>query len=84
MEVNAPTETLFIRQGIDADVRSDGRGRCDWRPFRIEQRCLPHAAGSARIHMHAGTDVVVGVRADIDVPDVAKPAHGKVLCSVDW
>jgi exosome complex component RRP42 len=54
-------ELLYINQGIQAGVRTDGRGRGDIRPAEFELNVIAQAHGSARLHMGA-TDVLVGVK----------------------
>lgn len=50
-------------QGINQDVRVDGRGRLDYRYLTVECGLLPQANGSARISLINGnTDVVAAVK----------------------
>lgn len=43
------TEKVFIAEGLKLNVRRDGRGTLDHRPFKIELGTIPHAFGSASL-----------------------------------
>ena len=53
-------EKKFIVEGIAGGVRSDGRGRLDYRHVTIECGMLPQANGSARVQVVNGTTDVIG------------------------
>eukprot|EP00760_Papus_ankaliazontas_P004454 PhM_4_TR118/c0_g2_i1/m.54590/K12589/RRP42, EXOSC7; exosome complex component RRP42 len=57
-------ERSFILNGIAQDVRTDGRGRLQWRPFHITHGVVGRAHGSAHVTL-GGTEVVVGVYGDV-------------------
>ncbi|KAH3744793.1 ribosomal protein S5 domain 2-type protein [Pelomyxa schiedti] len=78
----SPSQAKFIEEGVRQDLRTDGRGRVDYRPLTIETSVVPQANGSARARV-AGTDVVVGVKVELGEPDVTTPDDGRVLFSVD-
>ena len=80
----SPTEKHFITAGIFDDLRADGRNKIQWRPFKISTNCLPQASGSSRVCVENGSDILVGIRLDLGVPDISAPEIGKVSCSVDW
>lgn len=65
------------------DLRNDGRKRNDYRPMELETDIVTHASGSARLRL-ANTDVLVGVKAEIDVPFSESPKAGKIEFFVDW
>lgn len=73
----------FIQEGIAQNVRMDGRGRLDYRPFSLETRLVAQANGSARLVL-SDTDVLVGVKAELAEPDAATPAAGRIHVSVEW
>lgn len=77
------TERQFIRDGVDVDLRSDGRGRLDARDFVLETGIVLQASGSARVVLDT-TDVLVGIKAEFGEPDPAAPDLGRVECSVEW
>lgn len=54
-------ERIYIVQGIEQDVRTDGRGRSHYRPLELEANVVAQADGSARLHL-GSTDVLVGVK----------------------
>lgn len=75
-------EKQFIHGGIAHDLRSDGRGRRDFRPIFVETGVIPQASGSARVRFGA-TDVIVSVKAEIGTPSPLQPDKGKVSIFVD-
>ena len=58
------SEKSYITLGIESNFRNDGRGRLDFRPATLETGLITQASGSARIRI-AGTDVLVGIKAEI-------------------
>lgn len=61
MPLLSDAEVLYIAQGIEQGVRTDGRGCSDYRPLEFELGVIPQASGSARLHLGT-TDVLVGVK----------------------
>ncbi|KAM3967597.1 exosome complex component Rrp42 [Aphomia sociella] len=78
----SPTEKVFILHGVQDDYRSDGRSNIDYRPMELETDVVSHASGSARLRL-ANTDILVGVKTEIDVPKPDKPGLGKIEFFVD-
>ncbi|KAI9298223.1 hypothetical protein K502DRAFT_286886 [Neoconidiobolus thromboides FSU 785] len=60
------SERDYIIKGIDSGIRTDGRGREDYRQIYIETGILAHASGSARCRLGDGTDVLVGIKAETE------------------
>ena len=54
-------EKEYIEQGVEQDIRNDGRGRLDYRPIEVQLGLIAQASGSARLRL-GKTDVVVGVK----------------------
>jgi exosome complex component RRP42 len=75
-------ERAFVRDGIEQNVRVDGRARDDYRSMTLELGVVPQASGSARLRLGA-TDVMVAVKADIGTPPRENPDHGRLQCSVE-
>ncbi|XP_043272185.1 exosome complex exonuclease RRP42 [Venturia canescens] len=75
-------EKTFILHGVDADFRTDGRNRCEYRWIEIETKMMPHTNGSARLKV-GNTDVLVGVKVEIDSPYPERPFEGKIEFFVD-
>lgn len=75
-------EVRFIRSGVLDDVRIDGRSRLDFRPLSVETGLLPQANGSARVVLD-GTDVLVGVKAELGTPLIERADEGRVEVSVE-
>lgn len=75
-------EKTFILHGVEDDLRCDGRTRCDYRPMEIETGIVTHANGSCRLRL-ANTDVLVAVKAEIDIPPLENPDEGKIVFFVD-
>lgn len=78
----SPTEKVFIVHGVQDDYRSDGRSNIDYRPMELETDVVSHASGSARLRL-ANTDILVGVKTEIDMPNPDKPNEGKIEFFVD-
>lgn len=76
------SEREYIKQGVEQDLRADGRKRLDFRPFNLDVDIVPQAAGSARIRL-GRTDILVSIKTDIGRPDISSPSSGNILCSVD-
>ncbi|KAL0851379.1 hypothetical protein ABMA28_007195 [Loxostege sticticalis] len=76
------TEKVFILHGVQDDYRSDGRSNIDYRPMELETDVVSHASGSARLRL-ANTDILVGVKTEIDVPKPDKPDSGRIEFFVD-
>eukprot|EP00882_Tetradesmus_deserticola_P005713 GHRQ01006015.1.p1 GENE.GHRQ01006015.1~~GHRQ01006015.1.p1 ORF type:complete len:283 (+),score=101.25 GHRQ01006015.1:153-1001(+) len=75
-------ERIYIVQGIEQDVRTDGRSRAQYRPLELEANVVAQADGSARLHL-GPTDVLVGVKVELGVPDSSSPNRGQVHVSVE-
>ncbi|XP_052740220.1 exosome complex exonuclease RRP42 isoform X2 [Bicyclus anynana] len=76
------TEKVYITHGVKNEYRSDGRSNIDYRPMELETDVVSHASGSARLRL-ANTDILVGVKTEIDVPKPDKPGLGKIEFFVD-
>lgn len=76
------SEKEYITLGVEQDLRADGRGRLDFRPFSLEVDVVPQAAGSARLRL-GRTDILVSIKTDIGRPALEAPTQGLVVCSVD-
>eukprot|EP00762_Andalucia_godoyi_P001291 ANDGO_04835.mRNA.1 Putative exosome complex exonuclease RRP42 len=76
------SEIDYIVCGAEDNVRSDGRGCLDFRPITVETGISPQTSGSARVRI-AQTDVVVGVKLDIDTVLDTKPNEGRIAVRVD-
>lgn len=75
-------EKTFILHGIDADLRNDGRRRCEYRSMEIETGLFPHTHGSARLCL-GGSDVLASVKLELDNTQADKPSEGKLEFYVD-
>ncbi|XP_060658993.1 exosome complex exonuclease RRP42 [Drosophila sulfurigaster albostrigata] len=75
-------EKTFILHGVEEDFRCDGRSRRDYRPMELETGLVSNASGSARLRL-ANTDILVGVKTEIDVPNPLTPEFGKLEFFVD-
>uniref|UniRef100_A0A915J4L9 Ribosomal RNA-processing protein 42 n=1 Tax=Romanomermis culicivorax TaxID=13658 RepID=A0A915J4L9_ROMCU len=75
-------EKIFIQHGVESNFRNDGRNNEDYRPILIETDVVQNANGSARVLL-GQTDILVGVKAEIDVPEAARPKTGRIKFFVD-
>ncbi|ETN62123.1 exosome complex exonuclease rrp42 [Anopheles darlingi] len=75
-------EKTYILHGIQKNYRNDGRSNRDYRPMELELDIVVHASGSARLRL-ANTDILVGVKAEIDTPHPDRPNEGKIDFFID-
>jgi len=75
-------EKTFILHGVQDDLRNDGRSRRDFRPIELESNVIASASGSARFCL-ASSDIIVGIKPEIDVPAPNTPNEGKIEFFVD-
>jgi len=76
-------EKVYVVHGVSEDVRVDGRTRRDVRPATsLETDIVTHASGSAHLRL-ANTDVLVGVKAELDTPLSDHPDRGRIEFFVD-
>ncbi|XP_063987742.1 exosome complex exonuclease RRP42 [Diachasmimorpha longicaudata] len=75
-------EKTFILHGVDADFRTDGRSRLEYRALEIETNIMPQTNGSVRLKI-ANTDVLVTVKVELDTPSLDRPNEGKLEFFVD-
>ncbi|XP_055686602.1 exosome complex component RRP42 [Lutzomyia longipalpis] len=75
-------EKTFIVHGVQDDFRTDGRTRRDYRPMEIETDIVSHTSGSARLRL-ANSDILVGVKTEIDTPFADHHDEGKIEFFVD-
>merc|ERR1712029_1165894 len=84
MSINlSESEKVFVVHGVGEDIRIDGRARRDVRPATsLETDIVTHASGSAHLRL-ANTDVLVGVKAELDTPLPETPQQGRIEFFVD-
>lgn len=75
-------EKLFIIHSIEDDCRVDGRRCLESRKFKLETNIIPNCHGSSHVRI-GKTDILVGVKAQIDRPDVDKADAGKLVFAAD-
>lgn len=75
-------EKVFILNGIQENIRCDGRRRSDYRPMEVETDVVQNSNGSARLRL-ANSDVLASIKAEIDVPHTSRPNEGKIEFFVD-
>ncbi|KNC52398.1 exosome complex exonuclease RRP42 [Thecamonas trahens ATCC 50062] len=78
----SPSEVAFLLQGVAHNLRSDGRSRTQLRPVVVETGLVSQANGSSRLR-RGNTDVLVGVKLSVGVPDLAAPNTGRVEVAVE-
>lgn len=74
---------MYFLIGFKDNFRNDGRTCKDYRPMELETDVVTNANGSARLRL-ANTDILVGVKTEIDVPFPETPNQGKLEFFVDW
>ena len=71
--VLSDAEKLFLVHGIEENCRNDGRMCLDYREFTVRTDIVSSANGSARVKMEGSTDVLVGIKAELEVPFPQSP-----------
>ena len=75
-------EKTFILHGVEDNLRSDGRARGDLRPLVLETGVVSHASGSCHLRL-ANTDILVGVKTELESPLPGQPNQGRLEFFVD-
>ncbi|KAJ1927796.1 hypothetical protein IWQ60_002613 [Tieghemiomyces parasiticus] len=77
-------EYTYIQDGLAAGIREDGRGPRDYRDYLLSLDVISHSSGSARCRIGFGTDILVGVKAEVNSIDPSEPSHqGRIQCNVE-
>lgn len=75
-------EKMYIIHGIQENLRSDGRSCLEYRFVELETGVVSNCSGSSHVRL-ANTDILVGVKAEIDAPDPRFPDRGRIEVFVD-
>uniref|UniRef100_A0A2R5LJY9 Ribosomal RNA-processing protein 42 n=2 Tax=Ornithodoros turicata TaxID=34597 RepID=A0A2R5LJY9_9ACAR len=75
-------EKTFIIHGIEENFRVDGRNCLEYRYFELETGVVTSCSGSAHVRQ-ANTDILVGVKAELDAPEPTAPKRGRIEFYVD-
>eukprot|EP00736_Rhodelphis_marinus_P013927 Rmarinus@m.6409 len=76
-------ERRFVVEGVEENLRADGRNRLEYGCITIETGAAEQASGSARVQLR-GTNVVVGIKVDIADPAPSLPDAGRLEFTVEW
>jgi len=76
------SEKTFVLHGVEQNFRIDGRSRSDVRPIMIETDTVSHASGSCHLRL-ANTDILVGIKAELETPLPQNPDRGRIEFFVD-
>ncbi len=77
------SEQKYIIEGIEENVRADGRTRLSYRNLLIESSLLSQSNGSARVSLpNSGTDVLASVKLEAVQPRPENPNAGIVQIQV--
>ncbi|KAJ2747572.1 hypothetical protein GGI20_000397 [Coemansia sp. BCRC 34301] len=83
----SPAEQDYIIRGVESGFRADGRGNLDRREVSLRTGMISQANGSARCrigHLGVGTDVLVGVKAEVNSWTPGEPDdEGSIVCNVE-
>ncbi|EFP00751.1 CRE-EXOS-7 protein [Caenorhabditis remanei] len=70
MEVHiSDDEKLFLIHGVEQDIRNDGRACADFRPMILERGVLSGTNGSCRVQLGQTTDVLAGIKLELEAYD---------------
>ncbi|XP_077971524.1 exosome complex component RRP42-like [Styela clava] len=75
-------EKRFIIHGIQEDLRNDGRGCEDYRHIDLEVNLVSNTNGSSRLRI-GNTELLVGVKLDLEMPLANSPDQGLVDFNID-
>lgn len=75
-------EKTYIVHGIQEDLRCDGRSCLEYRFLELETGIVSNCSGSSHVRL-ASTDILVGIKAELDAPDPTAPEQGRVEFFVD-
>ncbi|KAK7115484.1 exosome complex component RRP42-like [Littorina saxatilis] len=83
VDVNlSEAEKTFIVHGIQDNFREDGRSNEEYRQMDLETGLMSNTSGSARLRL-ANTEILVGVKAELEEPKPEKPDVGRLEFFVD-
>uniref|UniRef100_A0A131XFS0 Ribosomal RNA-processing protein 42 n=1 Tax=Hyalomma excavatum TaxID=257692 RepID=A0A131XFS0_9ACAR len=75
-------EKIYIVHGIQENLRCDGRSCLEYRFMELETGLVPNCSGSSHVRL-ANTDILVGIKAELDAPDPCAPHLGRIEFFVD-
>ncbi|PVD21192.1 hypothetical protein C0Q70_19360 [Pomacea canaliculata] len=75
-------EKIFIVHGIQDNFREDGRSCDDYRQMELETGLISNTSGSARLRL-ANTEILVGIKVELEEPKPEKPDTGRLEFFVD-
>ncbi|KAG1664673.1 Exosome complex exonuclease RRP42 [Nymphon striatum] len=76
------SEKNYVLQGIQDDMRVDGRSCNEFREMVLELDVVSNTNGSAHLRL-ANTDVLVGVKAELETPKPPCIDEGRIEIFVD-
>jgi len=76
------SEKTFVLHSVESNFRCDGRKRDEVRPVVLETGVVSHASGSCHLRL-ANTDILVGVKAELETPLPGAPDTGRIEFFVD-
>jgi len=75
-------ERLFVTEGVEQNVRADGRARMDFRLFNVLPNEIEQAHGSSRFKMD-GAEILVSVNVQLGAPPPLTPTKGEIVFGVE-
>jgi len=72
-----------IKQGLDKDIRLDGRKPMDYREVSLQNDTSKNAEGSATVKI-GNTEVIVGVKFELGKPYPDKPDEGTIMVGAEF
>ncbi|CAN7991709.1 unnamed protein product [Ixodes hexagonus] len=75
-------EKTFIIHGIQENLRCDGRSCLEYRDIELETGVVSNCSGSSHVRL-ANTDILVGIKAQLDTPDPGSTDQGRIEFFVD-
>lgn len=75
-------EKTFIIHGIQENLRCDGRSCLEYQYIEVETGIISNCSGSSHVRL-ANTDVLVGIKSELDAPDPCSADRGRIEFFVD-
>ena len=76
-------EKEYVRDGVQMNVRGDGRVNSSFRAVDIEDQVFPHVHGSSKVSIGDSTDVLCSVKISVGEPKVDARAQGILDIGID-
>lgn len=81
--MTSKSELEYIEQGVEQNIRGDGRKRHEFRAVTVETAVLPQCNGSCRVTVGFAVDLICSVKLEVTEPDPSRPTEGLLEVSTE-